>query len=213
MSGCRHGNKIPSHMLHAQRQEGDPFLKSVITKAFPLVLAIILVQLAVVGVAGAAAVDVYADINHTTCALYDNVQPPVVYVYYFLSGATGATGVEFAAVKPACWTGATWVGDSTPYVSIGRSQTDWAIGFQGCRQGTIFVGTSAYVVSGTGTPCCQVRAHISADQHFDYADCTFTVLPLMTGTSVTINPNASCACQQPLATEATSWGRVKSLYR
>jgi hypothetical protein len=162
----------------------------------------------------AAHIDIYADVNHTICALYDNVQPPVVFVYYFLSGASESTGVRFAAFKPACWIGASWAGDNSPYISIGTTQTDYSLGLGACMHGTVYLGKTAYVVSGTGTPCCQVEAGISVDHHFVYTICNFGELPLSPGgAKVTINPNASCPCQVPVAIESSTWGRVKSLYR
>lgn len=162
--------------------------------------------------AGVPKIDIYADVDQTSCELNDNVQPPVVFVYYFLSGATGATAVRFSAPKPACWLGATFAGDSNPYVNFGTSQGDWSIGIAPCRSGTVYLGKTAYLVSGQGTPCCQLSA-VRSPYAFEYADCSFVTHPVATGQKLTINPDASCHCQQPLATEATTWGRVKSLYR
>lgn len=156
-------------------------------------------------------VDIYADQNHSICQLYDNVQPPVVLVYYFLSGATGASGVAFTATKPACWTGATFAGDSWIGVPIGNTQNGVSMGFGGCIQGTVYLGKTAYLVSGTGTPCCQITV-MPGTWEFVYTDCTFAEYPIAAGQKVTINPDASCPCQLPVATEPSTWGRVKSLY-
>jgi hypothetical protein len=49
-----------------------------------------------------------------------------------------------------------------------------------------------------------------------YVDCAFAEFPATAGQGVTINPDGSCPCgqlNQPLATEPSTWGQVKSLYR
>ena len=35
----------------------------------------------------------------------------------------------------------------------------------------------------------------------------------MDGVGLTVNANPSCPCELPVATTATTWGRVKALYR
>lgn len=158
-------------------------------------------------------IDIYADMNHSSCELFDNVQPPVVLVYYFLSGAAQSNAVRFSAPRPACWLGATFAGDSGPHTRVGNSQGDWSIAFGFCLSGTVFLAQTAYLVSGQGVPCCQLSAVASPYGSFEYLDCSFRQFPVTTGQKLTINPDASCHCSQPLATEATTWGRVKSLYR
>jgi hypothetical protein len=48
-----------------------------------------------------------------------------------------------------------------------------------------------------------------------FTDCNFVEHPLEPSKSIVVNPNETCGCQVAVTTavEATSWGRVKSLYR
>ena len=165
-------------------------------------------------------IDLYADANRTSCQLSENVSPPVAQVHVFLSGPEKARGARFKAPKPDCWLGATWVGDTTLPVHAGflNSQIDWSLAFfpaaLTCGAGfqpPIYIGTINFLVSGQALPCCEMKA-VAALQ-FVYTDCLLGEHPLATGRSVFVNGSVSCPCDGPLATESSTWGRVKSLYR
>jgi len=163
-------------------------------------------------------IELYTDLARTQCSLAELASPEQVYVY--LTGPIPATGVRFSVPKPACWPGATWVGDtlSPAHVAIGNSQTDWSVGFfagiTGCppqRTPPIYIGSISYFVVGQAVPCCKVTAQ--SGLQFVFTDCTFNELPLVAGQSVYVNANETCPCQSPIATEPATWGGVKSLYR
>jgi hypothetical protein len=170
--------------------------------------------------AGQNKIDLYADAQRASCHVSEDVSPPVVQIHVFLTGPEKARGARFKAPKPDCWLGATWVGDTTLPVHAGfyNSQSDWSLTFfpaaTSCGaafQPPIYIGTINFLVSGQALPCCEMKA--MAALQFVYTDCTLDEHPLETGRSVFVNGNASCACDLPLATESTTWGRVKSLYR
>jgi hypothetical protein len=166
---------------------------------------------------GAARVDVYADMAKSACSLSDvGIYPPVLFVYYFFNGPDTGTLVRFRATKPASWTNATWAGDTSPDIAIGSTQSDWSAAFGACLHTPVYVGKTAYVIAGAGgqTACATITAQAPLGGfEFVWVDCNFAEFPLVSGSSVAINPNASCPCQLPVATQPTSWGRVKSLYR
>lgn len=158
--------------------------------------------------------DVYADRERTTCSLTEPVYPPVAVIYLFLTGPAASTGVRFSVPKPDCWVGASYIGEETPYVSIGKSYSDWTIAFGQCLTPPVYLGNVSFIVSGQSLPCCEVKAVQPAlGFPFVYTDCNFAENPLTAGQSVFVNADASCPCMPPVATEPTTWGRVKSLYR
>src|SRR5712675_3015079 len=77
-------------------------------------------------------IDLYADLGRSSCEITDQSAFALVRVYVFLDGPVLSTGVRFKAPIPACWKGATWVGDSLPdanHAAIGDSQSDWTVAF------------------------------------------------------------------------------------
>ena len=155
-------------------------------------------------------IELSADVNRTSCELVD--QGGFFTIYVFQTGSFQSTAVRFKAAKPACWLGATWVGDSSTYVSLGNSQTDWSVAYGACKTLPVLVGQINYQAAGASLPCCE--AVVTAPPiEFVYTDCSFAEHPLVPGQKVVINPDQSCPCNLPLATEQSTWGRVKSLYR
>lgn len=95
---------------------------------------------------------IYADASGTSCALSD-VGAGQRNVYVIVDGPETYTGCRFWAPKPPCFH-ATWLYDSTPYLTIGDSQTDVSIGFGQCEPGPLVVMTIAYMSSGDTPGCC-----------------------------------------------------------
>jgi hypothetical protein len=137
---------------------------------------------------------------------------PLTYIYVVLVSPGGATGCEFSAPKPACWTNAAWLLDQEPFENPGNSQTGKSVGFGTCRTGATHVLTMIYWVQGTGGPCCMypVLPHPIAGAVYS-ADCSFNV-HVATALTASVNGNETCLCGTPVPIEETTWGRVKSLF-
>ena len=157
-------------------------------------------------------IELYADATMSSCELVDQ-GTALRSIHMFQTGPMKSSGARFKAPKPACWVGATWVGDITAFVATGSSQVDWSVGYGVCLQLPVHIGQINFFATGGALPCCEIVAMQPAPFPFVYTDCEFNELPLAAGQKVVINPNESCRCQNPLAAEATTWGRVKALYR
>lgn len=184
-----------------------------------LLLALLLVVVAV-PVFAQDRIELYADRQMAACSIVEPLSPPIVQVHIFLTGPVGATGVRFTAARPACWVGATWLGDALEpgNVNVSNSQYDWSIAFGGCTVSTepYYIGAISYLISNQALPCCIVSAYPSDPMlYFKFTDCNFGEHQLEPTKSIVVNPNESCGCQSgiKLAVESTSWGKVKSLYR
>jgi hypothetical protein len=165
-------------------------------------------------------IELWADQNRSTCSISEPISPPIVQIHIFINGPVGATGVRFTAEKPACWLGATWLGDALVpgAVNVSNSQYDWSIAFGGCTvpNEPSYLGAISYLISNQALPCCIVDALPAGQLHyFMFTDCDFGEHSLEPTKSVVVNPNESCGCQSAVLTavETTSWGRVKALYR
>lgn len=154
--------------------------------------------------------ELFADRAGISCALTDS--PGFVSIFVIQTGGESSTGVGwFSAPKPACWN-ATWLTDNWAPNSLkwGTSQTQLLIAFGPCRPLPAFVAEILFMSAGSAPACCRYQITSTSN----YTNCNFAELPMIVGPgSVTINPSTSCPCMGPVATESSTWGRVKSLYR
>ena len=165
--------------------------------------------------ANAQKIELYADATMSSCELVDQGQA-LRSIHVFYTGTATATAVRFKAPKPACWLGATWIGDvlgGPGFGSAGNSQSEIFIGFGFCLAPPVHAAQINYFATGGAEPCCEVTAMQPSPFPFSYFSCDYNELPVTAGQKVVINPNETCRCQSPLAIETTTWGRVKSLYR
>ena len=94
-------------------------MKHVLSSTF----VIILVLVGSTAFAQNGTICLYADPEGTQCSISDT-GPGVLSVYVIHNSPNGTIGATFAAPKPECMVGATWITDSSPYnVTGGDSQT------------------------------------------------------------------------------------------
>src|SRR5882672_5031962 len=98
-------------------------------------------------------IELFSDASMTSCELNDQAGPRSVYVY--LTGTATATAVRFKAALPACWVGATFVGDVTSFTTIGDSQVDMSVAFGLCLTPPVLVDQINFFSAGTASACCQ----------------------------------------------------------
>jgi hypothetical protein len=161
-------------------------------------------------VAGFGRVSIYSDEALSECTLSDT-SPRVATIYVSESSSLGATGLRFRIAESAGFTGV-WLGETTPYSAVGNSRTDLSLGFGTCMLGHFPVLTVDYQLFGTST--CSDLAIVAA-VGFQVPICTGCTADeqLCTGYDpLHVNCIGPFTCAQ-LATESTTWGKVKSLYR
>ena len=168
----------------------------------------------------------------TVCSIQD-AAPGIVEVHIFVFDVVGLAAIQFAAPIPACWSGATWIGDTIDtQVVVGNTQ-DPVLGVAiawgdvapctseggGGLNSPVHVGTMMFSASGQATPCCAypiVKA--SGDLHPEVDGpivvlCSNMMEVAGVGVEAVINPEPNCSCLTPVPIEETTWGAVKALYR
>ena len=167
-------------------------------------------------------IELAADNTMSSCAIVGDGSG-LISVHMFMIGTEATTGVQFAAYIPSCWAGVTWLGDvlSEPWLTLGTTQDagGLSIAFTVCRPLPIYLGAINFFGVASGT-CCEfpvTRPMTLSTKYPAWAtvlgvDCSFEGYP-GTGGRVLVNANESCPCEQPLAVEESTWGRVKALYR
>lgn len=185
-----------------------------------LIISLVVLALSVPAAAGDYTIGFFTDENATSCEI-TNVEPAVIRVHMLLYGdAEIANTVTFYAPTPECWD-ADWLGDEIDddFLFLGSSHSETfglSIAFGGCRELPVRLGSMSFWARGSD-PCCTYAAYPLPFDHveiLEVVDCTRGVHEA-SHESVIINPNVSCGCTAStvVATEQTSWGRVKSLYR
>ncbi len=143
---------------------------------------------------GASTVEIYADQSGTMCSLSD-VTPGLQYVYVFVRPVGGATGLQFSAPKPDCYTAYYLGEDVTPgLLSIGNTQDGISLALGGCVDVRMPVVTIAYFGIGTTLPCCEYPVLPDPGKSgIIVVDCLFSEEPC-SGVSLTINEADYCSC-------------------
>jgi hypothetical protein len=157
-------------------------------------------------------IDLYADPTYAITQAFDLT--PGTMTVYVVHKATinGATNSAFRIAASTDFTGV-WVEESSPFaLVVGTSPTGIEIGYNfGCMFPSALVLEVVYTMSGTSAECSylEVVAHPNHPEGLNLPDCSFG-LTATPGGKLTINPNETCSM---VPTEASTWGRVKSLYR
>ena len=158
----------------------------------------------------------YADAALSECSLTDTSPGIVdVYVVHSLQGYPGALQAAFALAPSAGFNGA-WLED---ILSAG-------LGASGVSPSGIYVFSSTcwfndklllhvrYQMQGESSPCSFLAAVPHPDWPWIVAlSCGFTEPIVVDGSRIFVNPDSTCPCEVPVATESTTWGRIKAMYR
>ena len=148
-------------------------------------------------------ISVFTDGTGTNCALGNiagQFSPTATVVE---TSSTGSTGSRFKVTFPV---GTAFFGFTTPWVPVGALNTDLSLAYGSCLNGTIVLGTiNAIYGAGTGT---LEKADLQAK--IIYTDCNFGEYEAIGGLFYV---NGSGPCLPAVATEPSTWGQVKALYR
>jgi hypothetical protein len=155
-------------------------------------------------------VSLFSDASLENCTLSDS-SPGEVNVYIAEFSPDGATGLRFRVAASPGFTGV-WLSEVSPFLTIGTSVTDLAIGFGHCMVGQAVVLTMRYQLFGTST-CSDLS--IVAPPGFPQPLCSWCVFneaPCNGFRPLHVNCAGPFECN-PVATESATWGKVKALYR
>jgi hypothetical protein len=182
-------------------------------KALLLSFALMLVAGMAFAQTGLGSVGIFSDPLGANCNLVDTA-PAGVKLYYVVHVlTTGATGSQYRAKMPTCYTAGLYLADTNMFaVTIGNSQTGVAFAYPSCLVGPIHTQTIQIFGQGLTGPCC--RWIVDGDPATGsavplVADCAFLVWPATGGVGI-LNPDGTCQCNVP--NEDTTWGQVKALY-
>jgi len=160
----------------------------------------------------------------TNCNLID-AAPGLLNVFVVHNFTAGATASQFAVEECGPFELAYLAWTAAHLVTVGGdTRTGVAVSYDtGCAVGPILVGTIAYFGEGTTPPCAYLRViadPAAASGQIEGVDCGF-LSTFPAGSLMSINSDGTCFCVagggfppcNPVPTEESTWGKVKSLYR
>ena len=178
-----------------------------------LTLVILGVSSLAFGQANPGSIGVFIDQAGTDCNIPDAGPPGILPVYMVHVGSNGAQASMWMLDTPPPTL--TYVGESSPFsVIIGSTLTGISIAYASCYTSPFLVATVNFFATGA-TPACAYLSIIpnpSAENGLlEIIDCSLVKHELTAGGQAVINSDGSCDCN--VATQETSWGGIKSLYK
>jgi hypothetical protein len=161
-------------------------------------------------------ISVYGDAAGNQCFLSGLVSPPAQNAFYIVHKLNaGSTAAQFKVTDTS---GLFAASQNTPYLSIGTWNTDLSLAYGGCVIGNHVVMTLNFFWFG-GAPNCNQKLTIDPAPaspipgSIALVDCALPSgnLEAATGGSGYMSP--ACAGQCAVATQSTTWGSVKALYK
>ena len=154
----------------------------------------------------------FADNQGLACNITVPVGSPLtVYVVHKSpSGATGSVWRLSAPTGPTFFYNGGSVGNAN-ILSIGDPVSGISLAYGGCINGDFLIYSLNFFATAPVAPCTYMRLVEDPTQPAPISvDCNFAEVPVVAGQGIL---NATVACDCDVATESTTWGKVKSLYR
>jgi hypothetical protein len=174
-------------------------------KRFALMVLVLLAMASTAMAQGVGDISVYADDQGNSC---DLTLPGFTnwYVVHKFKPGEGSTSSRFKVVPPA---GAVIQAFNTTFVPVGDIKTDISVGYGTCINSTTNLGN--IIVTGAAAACSYVSV-LPPDIGGPVlaTDCSFGEYTAGAGQGIVGN-DGSCPCN--IATQPSTWGKVKSLYR
>ena len=177
------------------------------------ILMLSFAMLMVAGLAMADDIGIFTDqIGGDNCT-FNPTAPAPFDVWVVHRSPAGATGSVFKLTNNTAYALSASPA-SVNYLTIGGAFTDISVAYAACLAGSVPVlKVSGFAFPVPHPPCGLLTVGAAPSQAAVISvDCNFAEIPASGGRMV-FNPDVTCPCVQPNATEESTWGKVKSLYR
>ena len=160
--------------------------------------------------------NIFSDVQGTDCLVSDT-HPGTITIYVF-HHTNGATASQFRIATDAGFTG-TYISHQVapPFLDLGTPPDDYAVSYCCfCYVGSFLVTTINYLGFGTSAPCSHMSIEPAPTSPIPgevaIVNCDFDVSIGHTSGPAVVN-FSSCPAWCINATEPSSWGAIKALYR
>lgn len=180
-------------------------------KKFVLTIALVAL-LASPSYAQLDAFGLYADNQGLNCNITIPVfAPSTIYVVH--KSPNGATGSQFKVVAPTSATFLSTGGGvgNAAFLVIGDPYTDLSLAYTSCVSGDFLVWNLSFFATAAVPDCSYISIVPAPGKPYAITvNCNFAELEAYPGQGI-ISPTGACSCN--VGAEASTWGKVKSLYR
>lgn len=177
-----------------------------------LIICLVAMATPALAINGIGDISSYADDQGNDCNILSPGGGGLVHVYVVHKFQPGESAT-YSRFKGQWPTGLTFLGSFNvgANVAIGNFATDVAVAYGVCVSGPHLVGDALFQTSAA-SPACSYFDLVASDGQATPlgTDCLFGEYEVGTGQAI-VNPDGTCPCT--IATEPTSWGKVKALYR
>jgi hypothetical protein len=166
---------------------------------------VLLLMVAILMISSVAMADhfgLYSDASGTSCLLVLGFNPNVTLIEKFSNGTTGCRLMVDMG-------GNGNFGFTTPWVPVGNIASDLSLAYGSCQTGSVVLGTLTMNLTISGSKMTVLPATLFPN--IIYTTCSFEELPA-TGGYANVGTGSPTDCGE-VATEPTTWGQVKALYR
>jgi hypothetical protein len=164
------------------------------------VLLLMVAVLMIASVATADVIGVYTDATASSCVLAAGFTSSATVIHKFTAGATSS---RWKIAFPA---GTQFFSFATAFVPIGSPVNDLALGYGQCLSGSFALGTLVAIL----TPGQMDVLAADGFPEILYTDCNFGEHPGFGGHAYVAVTAGPC---DPNASQNSTWGQVKALYR
>ena len=162
-------------------------------------------------------ISVFGDASGSVCTIQDDT--PATFTLYVLHTNMSGTFVSNLRVLEGSGFDATYVSEVVPFIHIGDLRTGLSIAYGGCTAGPLLLGSLVFAGQGTSQSCSTVDTTGNPDwpgiptSYPITETCNGDVLPAPSVGPLYVNAGVGCQPRCTVATESSTWGKVKSLYR
>ena len=157
-------------------------------------------------------ISVFADNNASSCALLDqNEEQFTVYVFH-----TNVSGMAFSDFRVTASGGfsATYLNETYAQPGhVGDFRNGISLAYGLCMNGPLLLGSISYQGHGTSASCSYLDVVAWRYPWPATEDCSFEDHPAPPLGKLYVNPSPQCQPFCTVATQPTTWGSVKALYR
>ena len=168
-------------------------------------------------VGAAGTIDLFSDPVGGSCIIADHEPGPLT-IYVLHRNTEAVAAAQFAVVGDPGFT-ASFLSMTVPsnFLFIGTPE-DLSIAYQGCLSGSFLIATLTYQGYGTSTACSHVWVRPAPTSPIPgeiavLDECSFHLAVGATWGPLVVNYLNQCPAWCIVATEPTSWGKIKALYR
>ena len=179
-------------------------------------LAVAAVLFPAIGLCQLNVLNIFSDPQGTNCLITD-AQPGIIAIYVF-HNTNEAIASQFRIATDAGFTGTYISHQVAPtFLDLGTPPVDYSVSYASCAIGSFLVTTVVYFGVGTSAPCSQISIAPAPTSPIPgqvaVVQCVLDVVVGHSNGPAVVNYTGACFGWCIGATEPSSWGRIKALYR